>query len=174
MFCRKCGKKIPDDSKFCPSCGETTFTNERNILKNEIKPDNISVTTPKSKNDLQPDSLIKWALLVGLALLVIGSYVKFNSSVLKYPVSTNQKFYWFGQYMGAALIPVTILGLPLLKFMKNIIKRRGFMFDISILKWYVALLMGYMGLLLIGVPGKILGGILIVCLLGTIFSGLGK
>ena len=24
MFCRKCGKEIPDDSEFCPGCGEKT------------------------------------------------------------------------------------------------------------------------------------------------------
>lgn len=24
MFCRKCGIQIPDDSKFCPSCGTST------------------------------------------------------------------------------------------------------------------------------------------------------
>lgn len=25
MFCRKCGKTVPDDSKFCPYCGETVI-----------------------------------------------------------------------------------------------------------------------------------------------------
>lgn len=24
MFCRKCGKPIPDDSRFCPACGSPT------------------------------------------------------------------------------------------------------------------------------------------------------
>ena len=24
MFCRHCGKQIPDDSKFCPGCGAET------------------------------------------------------------------------------------------------------------------------------------------------------
>lgn len=28
MFCRKCGKTIPDDSKFCPYCGETVVFEE--------------------------------------------------------------------------------------------------------------------------------------------------
>lgn len=28
MFCRKCGKMIPDDSKFCPYCGETVVFEE--------------------------------------------------------------------------------------------------------------------------------------------------
>ncbi len=27
MYCRKCGKSIPDDSKFCPYCGETVTVN---------------------------------------------------------------------------------------------------------------------------------------------------
>lgn len=35
MFCRKCGKQIPNDSKFCPYCGESTIAsnNEPDILK---------------------------------------------------------------------------------------------------------------------------------------------
>lgn len=24
MYCRKCGKEIPDGAKFCPNCGEKT------------------------------------------------------------------------------------------------------------------------------------------------------
>lgn len=29
MFCRKCGKEIPDDSSFCPKCGAAVDTEER-------------------------------------------------------------------------------------------------------------------------------------------------
>ena len=29
MFCIKCGKQIPDDSKFCPECGDIFDENDR-------------------------------------------------------------------------------------------------------------------------------------------------
>ena len=29
MFCNKCGKEIPDDSIFCPFCGESTGKSEK-------------------------------------------------------------------------------------------------------------------------------------------------
>lgn len=37
MFCTKCGKQIPDDSKFCPYCGNPAETPE-NMQKRVDKP----------------------------------------------------------------------------------------------------------------------------------------
>ena len=41
MFCRKCGKEIPDDSDFCSYCGETT----KNINTNTQSMQNPRYTT---------------------------------------------------------------------------------------------------------------------------------
>ena len=35
MFCRKCGKQIPDDSVFCPKCGEKVAVDS--IVNNDTK-----------------------------------------------------------------------------------------------------------------------------------------
>ncbi len=37
MFCRQCGKQIPDDSRFCPECGEKVFEDS---LQQRINSDN--------------------------------------------------------------------------------------------------------------------------------------
>ncbi len=41
MFCRKCGKEIPDDSEFCPKCGT------RNVIENVIEVETSGVDLSK-------------------------------------------------------------------------------------------------------------------------------
>ena len=62
MFCKKCGKEIADDTKFCPSCGT-----QLDVVENsEIKTDgNVS-----SKSRLA--ALLFGALLFGIFLGGIG------------------------------------------------------------------------------------------------------
>ena len=43
MYCWKCGKSIPVNSKFCLDCGS-------DMKKPEIKSDNIVEDTPKKNN----------------------------------------------------------------------------------------------------------------------------
>ncbi len=41
MFCRKCGKEVPKDSKFCPACGELQeVVIEKPVVKTEEVPNN--------------------------------------------------------------------------------------------------------------------------------------
>ncbi len=47
MFCRKCGKEIPDDSEFCPKCGTAVKENSR---KNE-QPSSRSLGGAKELSD---------------------------------------------------------------------------------------------------------------------------
>lgn len=50
MFCTNCGKKIPDNSKFCPQCG-TVVEDDNNIQENnEMKKIDFSNAQDKAKN----------------------------------------------------------------------------------------------------------------------------
>ncbi len=46
MFCRKCGKEIPDDSEFCPKCGT------RSVIENviEIETSGVDLSKPNIQN----------------------------------------------------------------------------------------------------------------------------
>ena len=62
MFCEKCGTKIADGQKFCPSCGVSTTGKE---TSNEA-----SVTTSKKKG-----GRFKGCLIVIILLGVIGAII---------------------------------------------------------------------------------------------------
>ena len=38
MFCTNCGKKVPDESKFCPACGTFLYKEEEQITVKEQAP----------------------------------------------------------------------------------------------------------------------------------------
>lgn len=46
MFCKECGKKMPEDSKFCPECG----TN--NSAKKTVKKETKKVTKELTKEQI--------------------------------------------------------------------------------------------------------------------------
>lgn len=60
MFCRRCGSEIPDDSLFCPQCGEQTSTSPPQQHPNTSQNNNISIPLPDkeppptSKNEVSP------------------------------------------------------------------------------------------------------------------------
>ena len=40
MYCSKCGKEIPDDSMFCPECGQRVESNNENINRDNVQNNN--------------------------------------------------------------------------------------------------------------------------------------
>lgn len=60
MFCRKCGKSIPEGSRFCPECGMAQFGDD--------KPDSEFREWRKKR--------ILFGLRAGIGLLVLGLVIK--------------------------------------------------------------------------------------------------
>jgi uncharacterized membrane protein YvbJ len=47
MFCKNCGKEIPEESKFCPSCGEQISNMAENKQEEQKEQDSISYNVSK-------------------------------------------------------------------------------------------------------------------------------
>ncbi len=47
MFCKKCGTQIPDDAKFCPSCGADNSPVESTPETPVVEPTVVESTTPE-------------------------------------------------------------------------------------------------------------------------------
>lgn len=56
MFCRKCGKTIPDDSIFCPYCGETVKLIETNDANDIIEKPIVERKCEQCGKPLKPDN----------------------------------------------------------------------------------------------------------------------
>lgn len=54
MYCRKCGKQIPNDKLFCPDCSKESFSGvkERENSKTELPPVPPSFSRPIPQSDL--------------------------------------------------------------------------------------------------------------------------
>lgn len=91
MFCRKCGSKLPDDSRFCPACGEKVIVEEvkkEEIIKEvvvqekteEIKPEIVEETTQKEpRGPWKAFAIAGYVIgifsIAGCMIPVINSYV---------------------------------------------------------------------------------------------------
>lgn len=70
MFCSKCGKKLPDDSKFCSGCGATLVNNVRPVpTKTSSYDREYALMTEKT------DKQLRTAMIIG----IIGSAVYLSS-----------------------------------------------------------------------------------------------
>lgn len=83
MFCTKCGKQIPDDSKFCPYCGNPAETPE-NMQKRVDKPTPHIPDKPPQTSSKKSTVI---ASVIGIAILLGVITMAFNSK----PASTTSK-----------------------------------------------------------------------------------
>ena len=73
MYCKNCGSSLPDEAKFCPSCGEHVSY----IINNESSREQINI--PETKTDSESMTKFKFAsrnktvAIAGLAFLCIGA-----------------------------------------------------------------------------------------------------
>ena len=83
MFCTKCGKQIPDDSKFCPYCGNPAETPE-NMQKHVDKPTPYIPDKPPQTSSKKSTVI---ASVIGIAILLGVITMAFSSK----PASTTSK-----------------------------------------------------------------------------------
>lgn len=80
MFCYKCGQQLPDNSKFCSSCG-TALTSEPQPIQNQqryVNPVQVNqYTAPQKKSisirNMQMDT--RTIIIMGISLLMILSMI---------------------------------------------------------------------------------------------------
>ena len=77
MRCIKCGAEMPDNSKFCPNCGEVVDTKIENIGETR----NINYENAKN----EPNGLSVTSLILGIAsfvCIIINIYLALLCSIL--------------------------------------------------------------------------------------------
>ena len=77
MYCNKCGTRIPDDSRFCPKCGNgvapiSTHLNSLNIAGKDVRDEeNYSNVALKESSDASKGVGAKILITVGAVILLI-------------------------------------------------------------------------------------------------------
>jgi hypothetical protein len=83
LFCNKCGKKIPDNSLFCPACGNKIWTDAENndAEKTGIHQadENIPVIDLKNKNQKEKNKKqLILSVIISVLVIVIGIFITLN------------------------------------------------------------------------------------------------
>ena len=73
MFCRHCGADIPEDSKFCKSCGKDTGAPVEK--KEEIKP--VEAQKPVTKRQIKKQKTLLIVAVISLLIAAAGFSLAF-------------------------------------------------------------------------------------------------
>ena len=65
MYCRFCGREIPDGSTFCPHCGE-----KQEVIEAEIKSEHTTIVNGKKRNE----TLAEIGLIFAIIATVIAGF----------------------------------------------------------------------------------------------------
>lgn len=110
MFCSKCGKKLPDDSKFCSGCGATLVNNTRPVSSKTSSYDReYALMTEKTDKQLRTAMILG---IIGSAVYLISLFTEAYSGVAPFvgQVSVSMTRYMQGGATGFIWI-TAILGV---------------------------------------------------------------
>ena len=125
MYCKRCGKEIADDSKFCQHCGgkqEDSFASPTNneVRSEEPKKQEKVIEIPIIKTNLSANQkkwiglYVAWALLNFIFIFIKGTYD--DSNRYFFPFQASGRNTWDLEYYDFSEFLVYAILLPLIVF----------------------------------------------------------
>ena len=127
MYCKRCGKEIADDSKFCQHCGgkqEDSFASPTNneVRSEEPKKQEKVIKIPTIKTNLSDNQkkwiglYVAWALLNFIFIFIKGYYPDPNRYFFPFQASSSYNNTWDLKYYDFSEFLVYAILLPLIVF----------------------------------------------------------
>ncbi len=74
MFCYKCGKQLPDNSRFCSSCGAILTTEPQQTRNNHVVSQKTNISIRKIKIDTRTIVMLGISLLMILSMIILPMF----------------------------------------------------------------------------------------------------
>lgn len=121
MYCKYCGKKIADDSKFCQHCGGKQEESIASPINNEVKPEEAQkqewvIEIPTIKTNLS-DKQKKWVGIYAAWVLlnIVFIFIDGNNNSASYYFFPFDSYWDLGDYDFSEFLVYALL-LPLIIF----------------------------------------------------------
>lgn len=99
MYCPKCGTNIPENDRFCPTCGEPVFGGST--------PDESDHTAEFESQDIERTRILSALCYLNFIFIIIALLLEPNSKFLRYHVNQSLVLTIFGLACGViAIIPL--------------------------------------------------------------------
>ncbi|MBR5310314.1 MAG: zinc-ribbon domain-containing protein [Oscillospiraceae bacterium] len=99
MYCPKCGSQIPENDRFCPTCGDP-------VLGRSF-PDESDHTADFVKEDIERTNILSALCYLYFVFIIIALLLEPNSKFLRYHINQSIILTVFGILCGlAAIVPI--------------------------------------------------------------------
>ena len=99
MFCPKCGTQIPENDRFCPTCGEPVL--------GATFPDESDHTAEFAPEDIEKTKILSALCYLNFIFIIIALLLEPNSKFLRYHINQSIVLTIFGMLCGiVAIVPI--------------------------------------------------------------------